>query len=68
MKADAQTACGYSRGEWGTKPDATAECLTCDWRCQAANAHGVGAQHARKHGHCVRIEINVARIYNHEAR
>jgi hypothetical protein len=61
-----RSASGYSRGEWSTRPDYRAECLTCGWFCQAKNAQGVAAQHARKHKHCVRVEVEVTRIYNHE--
>lgn len=60
------TACGYGAGEWVTKPLVTAMCLTCDWVCDKANAHGIGAQHARKHGHCVKVETERVCIYNHE--
>jgi hypothetical protein len=61
-----KTASGYTRGEWSTKPEAVAECLTCGWECFAKNAQAVGALHARRHKHCVRVGIAVARIYNHE--
>ena len=61
-----ESASGYQRGEWSTKADYTAECLTCDWRCAGTNAQGPGAVHARKHKHCVRVGVDVARIYNHE--
>lgn len=61
-----QSASGYHRGEWSVKPYFRAECLTCGWSCQAQNAQGIAAQHARRHKHCVRVEIENVRIYNHE--
>jgi hypothetical protein len=60
------TAAGYASGEWSTKPDYQADCLTCGWQLRGRNAQGPGAVHARKHKHCVRVEVDVARIYNHE--
>ncbi len=54
-------------GEWSTKPCATAECRTCSWTCDAKNAQAVGAIHARTKKHCVRVQVEIARIYNHEA-
>lgn len=64
-KAD-ESPSGYARGEWSTKPDYRAECMTCGWTCQGRGAQGPGAVHARKHKHCVRVAVDVARIYNHE--
>lgn len=61
-----RSASGYHRGEWSTKPDYVAECLTCGWRLASRGAQGPGAVHARKHKHCVRVEVETARIYNHE--
>jgi hypothetical protein len=61
-----KTASGYSSGEWSTKPDFFAECLTCGWSLRARNGQGAGALHARRNKHCVRVEVEVARIYNHE--
>lgn len=63
-----KTACGYDAGEWSTKPDHVAECLTCDWRLESKNALGTAAIHARKHKHkhCVRVNFEFAKIYNHE--
>lgn len=55
----------FSGKEWSTKPDARADCLTCGWQCLERNAHGVGAQHARKHGHTVRVEVVRAHYYEH---
>jgi hypothetical protein len=63
-----KTACGYTAGEWSTKPDVKANCLTCGWQCLAANAHGLGAQHARKRGHCVAIDDCRVHVYNHEEK
>lgn len=51
--------------EWHTKPDVRAECLSCDWTCVASNAHAVGAQHARKHAHSVRVEKTTVFVYDH---
>lgn len=51
--------------EWSTKPDVVAECLTCGKHWESRNAHAVGAQHARKHGHSVRIEVTRVHIYDH---
>ncbi len=48
-----------------TRGDFDAECETCGWRCREQNALGVGVQHARRHGHKVRIEIVRAVIYDH---
>lgn len=57
---------GYTRGEWSTKPDYEAECQTCGWRLNSKNAQGPAAVHARSRKHCVRVEVAVVRIYNHE--
>jgi len=57
---------GYHRGEWSTRAEYTAECQTCGWTCVGPNAQGTGARHARAHKHCVRVQVDVARIYNHE--
>lgn len=62
-----KTESNYTAGEWSTKLDYDAECQTCGWRCLSRNAQGVAAQHARKHKHCVRVEVYVVRIYNHES-
>lgn len=64
--ASEKTKSGYSRGEWSTKPDYVAECLTCGWSLEGRNAQGPAATHSRKHKHCVRVQVDVARIYNHE--
>lgn len=66
MSEVGRTASGYAPGEWSTKPDYEAECLTCGWRLASRNAQGAAATHARKHKHCVRVQVEVARIYNHE--
>jgi ribosomal protein L34E len=66
MADDTRTASGYQRGEWSTKADYRAECQTCGWTLHGRNAQGPGAIHARKHKHCVRVEVETARIYNHE--
>lgn len=63
---DNRSASGYRRGEWGTKPDYVAECMTCSWSLRSRNAQGPAAIHARKHKHCVRVEVDTTRIYNHE--
>lgn len=64
--SNGKSASGLTRGEWSTKPDYRAECLTCDWTMEGNNAQGPAAVHARRHGHCVRVEVDVTRIYNHE--
>lgn len=51
--------------EWSTRRDCTAECQDCNWRCDASNADGVGAKHARKHKHTVRVQVEFALIYEH---
>lgn len=45
-------------------PIAEAECLDCGWKCDSRNAWAVGAKHARKHSHHVRIEITKVFHYN----
>jgi len=37
---------------------ALAHCITCRWELESRNAHGVGAQHARRYGHEVHVEIS----------
>lgn len=66
MTENRKTASGYSEGEWSARPHYNANCLTCGWNCQAKNAQGVAAQHARKHKHCIVVEVAVTRVYNHE--
>lgn len=66
MRGEGKSKCGYTRGEWSTKPDYFAECMTCGWRSAASNAQGNAARHARGHKHCVRVEVSRAVIYNHE--
>lgn len=61
-----KTSSGYSSGEWSTKLFYMVDCLTCGWRLQGGNALGSAAIHARKHKHCVRVDVELARIYNHE--
>ncbi len=61
-----ESASGYKRGEWGTKPSYRAECLTCGWKLESFNAQGPAAIHARKHQHCVHVDVEISRIYNHE--
>lgn len=50
--------------KWVTQADFDAGCETCGWRCRERNALGVGAQHARRHGHKVRVQIDRAVIYD----
>ena len=49
-------------------PDVKAWCSTCDWNCMAKNAHAVGAQHARRHGHDVVVEVYRSFRYNYGER
>lgn len=63
-----KTASGYSQGEWSTRPDYRANCLTCGWQLQSRNAQGTAAQHARRHKHCVVIDVELVRVYNHEEK
>ena len=42
-----------------------AECATCGWSCQARNAHGAGAIHAKAHGHKVNVEQITVAIYDY---
>jgi len=63
---DNKSASGYRRGEWSTKPDYLAECLTCGWKLQSTNAQGPAAIHARRHKHNVHVEVFITRVYNHE--
>jgi hypothetical protein len=53
-------------GEWHTIPLVSAVCYTCDWRCDAKNAHAVGAIHARSHGHYVDVQVCRDYVYNHD--
>lgn len=51
---------------WRTKPTFRADCDQCDWKCYAQNADGVAAQHARRHRHVVRVEIERIVVYGEE--
>jgi len=42
-----------------------ANCETCGWICQKRNAHGVGARHAKAHGHKVYVEQVTIAIYDY---
>ncbi len=66
MPDENKSASGYQRGEWSSRPDYRADCMTCGWTLSNRNAQGPAAIHARKHKHCVRVEVEVARVYNHE--
>jgi hypothetical protein len=61
-----KSASGYSRGEWSTKPSYLVECRTCGWTLRGFNGQGTAALHARRHKHCVFVEVEVTRVYNHE--
>ena len=52
--------------EWTTKPYVRAYCDTCGWTCDAKNAHGLGAQHARRHKHYVSVVIERTSVYDHQ--
>lgn len=43
-----------------------ANCETCGWHLESANAHGVGAIHARAHKHKVYIDVYYVVIYDEE--
>lgn len=51
--------------EWKTRPDLIVACLDCGWKCYARNGHGLGAQHARRYSHTVRVEKATVYIYEH---
>ena len=62
-----KTKSGYTKGEWSTKPDYRAECLTCGWKLSNdTNALGAAARHSRAKNHCVHVERFSSHIYNHE--
>lgn len=42
---------------WSGTLSRRAECEDCGWTLDAKNAIGVAAQHARRYGHKVRVEI-----------
>lgn len=50
--------------EWKTKQQVSAECSDCGWRSDAPNGHGLGAQHARRNRHYVRVEV--VRSYHYD--
>ena len=58
----------FAPKEWGTKPHVMAECMDCEWRSGAKNAHAVGAVHARRHSHTVRVEVTHVYIYEHGSK
>ncbi len=44
-----------------------AECNDCGWRCDNHhNAQAVGAVHAKKHNHFVRVETVLVSYYNED--
>lgn len=51
--------------QWTTRGDFIAECEGCDWKCYSRNALGVAAQHAKRHGHYVRVTIERTVIYDY---
>ena len=40
-------------------------CETCGWSCYERNAHGVGARHAKHHGHKVSVEQITIATYDY---
>lgn len=46
------------------KPIKTAYCFTCDKKWEGMNAQAVGAQHARKHGHAVGVDVVITWLYD----
>lgn len=57
---------GKPSGEWSTKPDMRAECLTCGMQWKTPNALGISAIHARRQNHCVRVEVERTVVYDHD--
>ena len=53
------------RREWRTKTIIVAWCHDCGKTWESPNAHGVGAQHARKHEHYVAIDRTITYVYDH---
>jgi len=47
------------------KVGAVAECNDCDWYLDSLNAQPVGAKHAKKHNHFVRVETTLVSYYNY---
>lgn len=52
------------RRQWTTPGDYEAYCDTCDWRNQARNALGSGAQHAKRYGHYVSVRIERTVVFD----
>jgi hypothetical protein len=51
--------------DWKMKPFEWAECLTCDWECQAnTQARRKGREHARGRDHTVRVETERTAYFN----
>jgi len=49
--------------DWRTKPLVEARCLDCDKHWGGKNGHGVGAQHAKRYGHKVYIDVTITYVY-----
>lgn len=66
-----KTASGYKSGASKTRPYAKAYCETrgCGWESVGAtNSHREGKKHARENKHCVVVQLDHERIYNHEEK